>query len=114
MGPPDENGKLVEQEGGVGVGVTETGLLVHGDPIDAELAGRVFTQLYTLHEQGYPIYGSDVDYAIRTLSGDHSASLKDIFLDTVFISSHRRTITPKSVAQKAYIDAIRNHDVVFG
>jgi phosphate starvation-inducible PhoH-like protein len=114
LGQHDENVKAVEQQLGVRVDVTENSLTVHGDPIDAELAGRVFTQLYTLHEQGYPIYGSDVDYAIRILSGDHSASLKDIFLDTVFISAHRRTITPKSVAQKTYIDAIRNHDVVFG
>jgi phosphate starvation-inducible PhoH-like protein len=82
--------------------------------VDTELAGRVLTQLYGLHEQGYPVYGSDVDYAVRILSGDHNASLRDIFLDTVFISAHRRTITPKSVAQKIYIEAIRNHDVVFG
>ena len=114
LGQHDENVKLVEQKLGVRVDVTDGGLVVHGDAIDAELASRVFTQLYALHEQGYPIYGSDVDYAIRILSGDHSASLKDIFLDTVFISAHRRTITPKSVAQKTYIDAIRNHDVVFG
>jgi len=114
LGHHDENVKLVERKLGVTVDVTDNTLTVHGDPVDTELAGRVFTQLYGLHEQGYPIYGSDVDYAIRILSGDRTASLKEIFLDTVFISAHRRTITPKSVVQKAYIDAIRNHDVVFG
>ena len=40
--------------------------------------------------------------------------MQDIFLDTIYISSHKRTITPKSVAQKAYIDAIRRYDIVFG
>ena len=30
-----------------------------------------------------------------------------IFLDTVFISSKKRIITPKSIAQKLYIDAIQ-------
>jgi len=114
LGHHDENLKLVERQLGVRVDVAENALTLHGDPVDTELAGRVFTQLYGLHEQGYPIYGSDVDYAMRILSGDRTASLKEIFLDTVFISAHRRTITPKSVAQKAYIDAIRNHDVVFG
>jgi phosphate starvation-inducible PhoH-like protein len=114
LGQHDENLKLVERQLGVRVDVAENTLTVHGDAVDTELAGRVFTQLYGLHEQGYPVYGSDVDYAMRILSGDRSASLKEIFLDTVFISAHRRTITPKSVAQKAYIDAIRNHDVVFG
>ena len=53
-------------------------------------------------------------YAVRILSRDHTANLQDIFLDTVYVSSNRRTITPKSLAQKAYIDAIRNYDIVFG
>jgi phosphate starvation-inducible PhoH-like protein len=114
LGHHDENLKLVERQLDVRIDVGESQLTVHGDAVDAELAGRVLTQLYGLHEQGYPIYGSDVDYAMRILSGDHNASLRDIFLDTVFISAHRRTITPKSIAQKAYIEAIRNHDVVFG
>jgi phosphate starvation-inducible PhoH-like protein len=114
LGHHDENVKLVERQLGVRIDVGENTLTLHGDPVETELAGRVLSQLYGLHEQGYPIYGSDVDYAIRILSGDRSASLREIFLDTVFISAHRRTITPKSVAQKTYIDAIRNHDVVFG
>src|SRR5207247_3709859 len=70
--------------------------------------------LYGLLESGYPIYPSDVDYALRILSSDRNAKLRDIFLDTVFISAHKRVITPKSVAQKEYIDAIRNFDIVFG
>src|SRR5262249_40025766 len=71
-------------------------------------------QLYGLIEQGYPIYASDVEYALRIVSSDRTTRLRDIFLDTVFISASRHTITPKSVAQKAYIDAIRNYDIVFG
>ena len=72
------------------------------------------TQLYDLIQRGYPVYPSDVDYAVRILSRDRTANLQDIFLDTVYVSSNRRTITPKSLAQKAYIDAIRNYDIVFG
>jgi phosphate starvation-inducible PhoH-like protein len=86
----------------------------HGDALEVELARRVLSQLYALLEQGYPIYPSDVDYAVRILSGDRGANLRDIFLDTVFIAANKRVITPKSLGQKAYIDAIRNYDVVFG
>jgi len=74
----------------------------------------VLGQLYGLLEEGYPIYPADVDYALRILASDRNAKLRDIFLDTVFISAHKHTITPKSVNQKAYIDAIRNTDIVFG
>ncbi|MBW1837336.1 MAG: PhoH family protein, partial [Deltaproteobacteria bacterium] len=50
----------------------------------------------------------------RLLSEDDRVELKRIFLDTVYITSKKRSITPKSRAQKEYIDAIRNFDIVFG
>ena len=114
LGNHDEHLRLLERELDVRIDVGEGTLAVAGDPIEAELARRVLEELYGLIEQGYPIYPSDVDYALRILSSDHGAKLRDIFLDTVFISATRHTITPKSVAQKAYIDAIRNFDIVFG
>jgi phosphate starvation-inducible PhoH-like protein len=113
LGQHDEHVKLLERELGIRIDVTDGTLTVHGDPVAGELAGRTLTQLYGLLEQGYPIYAADVEYALRILAGDRTARLKDIFLDTVFISAHKRTITPKSVNQKAYIDAIRNFDIVF-
>src|SRR5207249_4631596 len=81
------------------INVTDQTLSLAGDPIETELASRVLVQLYGLLEQGYPIYPADADYAIRILSSDRNAKLRDIFLDTVFISAHKRVITPKSVAQ---------------
>ena len=114
LGQHDEHLKTLERHVGIRIDVTDQTLSLAGDPIETELASRVLVQLYGLLEQGYPIYPSDVDYAIRILSSDRNAKLRDIFLDTVFISAHKRVITPKSVAQKAYIDAIRGYDIVFG
>jgi len=114
LGQHDEHIRLVERETGVRIDVGEQRLTFHGDAVETELARRVLGQLYALLEQGYPIYASDVDYAVRILSGDRGANLRDIFLDTVFIAANKRIITPKSLGQKAYIDAIRNYDVVFG
>jgi phosphate starvation-inducible PhoH-like protein len=114
LGQHDDHVRMLERHLGVRIDVGEQTLALRGDPVEAELGGRVLAQLYGLLEQGYPIYASDVDYALRILASDRTARLKDIFLDTVFISSHRRVITPKSVVQKSYIDAIRNFDIVFG
>jgi phosphate starvation-inducible protein PhoH len=114
LGQHDEHVKVLERQLGVRIDVGEDTLTLHGDAVETELGTRVLTQLYGLLEQGYPIYASDVDYALRILSSDRNARLRDIFLDTVFISAHKRVITPKSVVQKAYIDAIRNYDIVFG
>jgi len=114
LGQHDEHVKMLESQVGIRIDVNDTTLTLHGDAVETELVSRVLLQLYGLLESGYPIYASDVDYALRILSSDRNAKLRDIFLDTVFISAHKRTITPKSVVQKEYIDAIRNFDIVFG
>ncbi|NNF99577.1 MAG: PhoH family protein [Desulfobacteraceae bacterium] len=89
-------------------------LYIKGDTIEAALAKNVLEQLYGLLKERYPVYTKDVDYAIRVLSEDHRVDLKHIFMDTVFVTSKKRAITPKSPAQKDYIDAMRNNDIVFG
>jgi len=114
LGHHDEHVKAIEAALGVRIGANGTTLLINGDSVERELAGRVLAQLYAVIEKGYPVYPSDVDYAVRILSRDRGANLREIFLDTIYISAHKRTITPKSVAQKQYIDAIRTFDIVFG
>lgn len=114
LGQHDEHVKMIRRSLGVKIHVRGSEIDILGDRLESELASKIVRQLYGLLEKGYPVYVSDVDYAIRILSGDGRANLQDIFLDTIYISSHKNVITPKSVAQKAYIDAIRRYDIVFG
>jgi len=87
---------------------------IRGDAIAAALAENILKQLDGLIQDGYPVYINDIDYAIRILSADDRVRLKDIFMDTVYITSKKRSITPKNPAQKNYIDAMRRFDIVFG
>lgn len=89
-------------------------VFIQGDYIAAELAKKVLDQLYGLLKEKFPIYPNDVDYAVRILSGNDRIRLKDIFLDTVYVTSKKRSIIPKSRNQKEYIDAMRTSDMVFG
>jgi phosphate starvation-inducible PhoH-like protein len=113
FGEYDKNIKLIEKLEAVKIVVRGNSLSVTGERIPAELVENLITQLYSLLEKGYPIYPADIDYAHRILSRNSSVNLERIFLDTVFISSKKRLITPKSIAQKLYIDLIRNYDIVF-
>jgi phosphate starvation-inducible PhoH-like protein len=89
-------------------------VFIEGDAIAVRLAQNVLNQLYSLLKEKYPIHPNDIDYAVRVLSGNDRVDLKKIFLDTVYITSKKTTVTPKSPAQKEYIDAIRNYDIVLG
>lgn len=114
LGQHDQHVKILQPALQVKIRIRGSSLEVEGDPLQVQLASQIIKQLYGLLEKGYPVYPSDVDYAIRILSSDSRAKLQDIFLDTIYISAHKRTITPKSIAQKVYIDAIRRYDIVFG
>lgn len=104
----------IAQSLGLNIKARGNSIHIQGDAIAAKLAQNLLTQLYGLLKKRYPIYSKDIDYAIRLLSSDDRVQLKNVFLDTVFITSKKQAITPKSQAQKNYIDAMRQHDIVFG
>lgn len=114
FGPHNDHLKAIEKHLEVKVHTKGSNVVIEGDELDVELAGRLLKELQGLLKRGYPIYVSDIDFAIRILSEDRSMNLEDIFLNTVYISSQKKVITPKSVVQKEYIDTIRNYDMVIG
>ncbi|MFP3927401.1 MAG: PhoH family protein [Desulfobacteraceae bacterium] len=108
------NIKRMEERIGLSVNVRGNDFVLQGRDWEVDLGEKILTELYGLLESDYPIYDNDVEYAIRILSGDRSADLKQIFMDRVYITSSRKVITPKTINQKEYIDSIRRYDIVFG
>ena len=114
FGERNGNLRLVERKLGITINIRGNNVVLHGSPSELEVAKNLLVQLYGLLKEGYPIYDRDVEYSLRILASDHNAELKPIFLDRVYIPSKKRTITPKSINQKIYIDCIRKYDIVFG
>ena len=113
-GERNSNLKLIEKALQVKLSLRGDQITLFGAESDVKLAKRVLEELYGLLGEGYPLYPSDVNHAIQILSGKFKARLRDIFLDAVYVTSKKRIITPKSLAQKEYIEAIRSYDIVFG
>jgi phosphate starvation-inducible PhoH-like protein len=114
FGEHDKNLKLLEKLEPVKLDVRGNTLSITGDTLAVELTKNLLLQLHAILQKGYPLFAVDIDYAHRILSENSTTNLEKIFLDTVFISSKKRVITPKSIAQKHYIDSIRQYDMVFG
>jgi len=114
FGEYNNNLKRIAELTDVSIHARGNTIFIQGDSIAENLAKKILKQLYGLLKDGYPIYPNDVEYAVRILSEDDHIKLKDIFLDTVYITSKKRPVIPKSHAQKEYIDAIRSSDMVFG
>jgi phosphate starvation-inducible PhoH-like protein len=113
-GGRSENLKILENRLGVHIGQRGNVFLLSGAPEKVQLAEKVMAQLIELIGKKYPLGLEDVEQAVKVLQSDPDADLKDIFLDTVYMASGKRPVTPKGFNQKAYIDAIRKFDIVFG
>ncbi len=114
FGQANSNLKTIEREVGLTIGVRGNEVTLVG-PADRVALGRsLMEQLYQLARKGKPLATQDIARAVAVLAGDQRAQIKDVFRDTVLMASRARPIQPKGLAQKRYIDAIREQDIVFG
>jgi phosphate starvation-inducible PhoH-like protein len=113
-GQRDGHLKAIERDIGVDIGARSNRVSISGPPDGRALAENVLRQLYHLADHGYPLSDTDVSRATQILRHTPETDLAEIFLDTVFVSEHNKVISPRSIAQKEYVDAIREDDIVFG
>jgi phosphate starvation-inducible PhoH-like protein len=114
FGHRDEFLRIIEHELTVDILWKGNKLTITGDPADAVIARNVLVQLYGIVADGYALATTDVTRAISLLKEAPDTDLRRIFLDSVITGSSGRNISPKTLTQKHYVDAIRNHPLVFG
>lgn len=114
FGEGGSNLKRFEKKLGVELDTRGNLVTIQGEPGKVAAAERIILELCDLMRSGCVLAPTDFYYAIRTLLLDKGVRLKDIFTDTIYISYRKKTIAPKSVVQKKYINCIRKNDMVFG
>ncbi len=86
-------------------------LTLDGDEIKVSEARAVVEELVELVESGQEVGAGTIDTILNAI--DQAEDVRDIFEDVVW--SHRgKRITPKTVTQKRYVEAIRKGTVTFG
>ena len=113
-GPSGTHLRVLEREIGLSVGLRGHTIHLHGALRQVELAERVIAELLDVLDSGTPMGEADIERAVRTLREHPDVRLRDVFTEVVLVASRRKIIAPKGVAQQVYIQAIQNHDVVFG
>ena len=114
FGDLNRNLQTVEQATGVAINARGNSLQINGRAHAVELAVATLEQMYGLLQKGYPVFSQDIAFGVKILESSPKARLEEIFLDKVCITARKRVISPKSINQKLYIEAIRENDIVFG
>ncbi len=106
--------KMIGRALGVEVAHRGTALRLRGEPRAVDVGCRVVSQLYGLVQGGQALHPMDVRHALRILRDDPSSDLRSFFADTILTNLDNRPIAPRSAGQRAYVHALRAHDIVFG
>ena len=114
FGPLDENLKLLEAQFNVQIRTTPNEMIVEGERGDVDRAEKVLGQLASMMDDGYKLGKGDVKTAAQLVSQEENVELADYFLRGATRTSGKRQVMPKSVNQRRYLDAIDQHDIVFG
>jgi phosphate starvation-inducible PhoH-like protein len=114
FGSFDENLKTLESALNVRLKTSGHDLVVEGNADEVARAERVLEQLARLLRDGYRFEKDDVKIATQLLVQNPEAELQEYFLRGTARAAGRRQVTPKSVTQRRYLEAIDQYDIVFG
>jgi phosphate starvation-inducible protein PhoH and related proteins len=113
LGAGDEMLKLIEKSLASDIHVRGNEITISGAPADNALAERVFAELLELVQKGQPLTADAVRRTVDMLQ-EGTAERPAEVLTLNIISRRGRTIRPKTLGQKRYVDAIDAHTIVFG
>jgi phosphate starvation-inducible PhoH-like protein len=114
FGTRDENLHVLEDGLNITIDLRSNGLEVEGAPRDVARAEQVFADYDYLQRSGFTFNNGDLNSMLRVLTADPKVTLRGLAEAGKQRSFGRRTVQPKSVNQRRYLEAIEKHDMVFG
>ena len=112
LGTADEILKLVERSIASDVLVRGNEITITGTPADNALAERIFAELLELIEKGETLTADSVRHIVGMLEQGTAERPAEV-LTLNILSRRGRTIRPKTLGQRRYVDAIDAHTIVF-
>ncbi|NTY63343.1 PhoH family protein [Mycolicibacterium sphagni] len=113
LGSADENLRALERSLSADLHVRGNTVTLSGDAADVAMAERVISELIAIVAGGQTLSPETVRHSIGMVVGaDNESPAEVLTLD--ILSRRGKTIRPKTLNQKRYVDAIDAHTIVFG
>ncbi len=114
FGTRDENLHVLEDGLNINIDLRSNSIELEGAPLDVARAEQVFADYDHLRRSGHAFNNGDLNSLLRVLIADPKATLRSLAEAGKQRSFGKRTVQPKSINQRRYLDAIESHDMVFG
>jgi phosphate starvation-inducible PhoH-like protein len=113
LGPGDEHLGMIEGSFAADIHIRGNRISLHGEPGEVALVERLFDELVTLIRTGQGVNSETVERVITMLRAETNERPADV-LSLNILSNRGRTIRPKTLNQKRYVDAIDKHTITLG
>ena len=114
LGRNDEHLRVLEARYDVRIGARGHDVTLRGAEPQVDEAERVLRDLVQMLRDKPSLNASEIRSALRAVGHEPATDVKALLADGIAVPSRRKIITPKTVNQKRYVDAIRTHDLVIG
>src|SRR3974390_2943232 len=114
FGTRDENLQMLEQGLNVAIVMRSDSIEIDGAPSDAARAQQVFADYQHLLRNGHSFVNGDLGTMLKVLTADSTATLRSLVEAGKQRSFGKRTVQPKSINQRRYLEAIEKNDMVYG
>jgi phosphate starvation-inducible PhoH-like protein len=113
LGPGDEHLAVLERAFDADLHVRGNRITLQGDPAEIALAERLLEELVTLLRTGQGLSTETVERVLSMLRAETTERPADV-LSLNILSNRGRSIRPKTLNQKRYVDSIDKHTITFG
>ncbi len=113
LGPADEHLALIERAFDADIHVRGNRITLQGDPGEIALAERLLDELVTILRTGQGLSTETVERVLAMLRTETTERPADV-LSLNILSNRGRSIRPKTLNQKRYVDSIDKHTITFG
>src|SRR3984957_3130319 len=114
FGTRDENLRLLEDGLNINIDLRSDSVDLEGAARDVARAEQVFADYDHLQRSGHTFNNGDLGSMLRVVLADPKVTLRGLAEAGRQRAFGRRTVQPKSLNQRRYLEAIENHDMVFG
>lgn len=104
----------LQEQLGVKATSREGWIKLEGAETAIEIAKHLFQYLEKALKEGQPVRNREFAYALNVAKHDGTNALQSLGADKIQTSTKKSSVSPKTVGQKKYVDAIRHHDITFG
>ena len=115
FGTRDENLRLMEDSLGVRIDLRSDAVHVQGPEAGVQRVQRIFQDFEALRKQGVNLLNGELNGMLRLVVADPASTLRGLAdSGKQRAVGAKRTVQPRSINQRKYVDAIEQNDMTFG